>query len=265
MSWDYNYQAGPAGSLETLSDYIDGLRVIPDEDAGMRELDLVIPHRPGSDPNVVEFGAVGSLTVSGQLRPTSSAGTITHVNGVAGHIHESLSAIRRLFRATRAPYILQRDIPIDPFGAPTFDTVQLEVRAGRISTGRGRNHLQVEIPLRAAWPYWRSTTQRSTTINGSGNVQVRGDAPIADMVLQFPSAGATLTHTESGDSVQLLSGGGATDVDVGARTILANPGGTDNSSLFIPDKPWWQYWPGGGDVAITTSAAVTILWHDQYG
>ncbi len=254
MSWDYAIQAGPSGSLEALTDYLEptSLRIIPESGADLRTVDVTIPHKPGRSEDVVEFYGVGAFTIKGRIRDTDSAGAVTHINGRPGHLQANLSAIRRLFVATRAPVIIQRTLP-------DAGDVQIRIRPGLPATGTGGgSQNEIFIPCTAVWPFWRSTTEQSTT---GTSVAVGGDAPISDMILEFSGAGRW-THQASGDYVEIL-GGGATIVDVGAGTILTNPGGADNSINFVTNVPWWQLWEPG-TVTLTKTVGGTIRWRDSY-
>lgn len=205
---------------------------------------------------------VNRLSLIANIRPTNNVGVVTHANGAEGHVSQNLATVRRLLRTTREPHLLQRDIPATTTAAPTGETVQLSFRGDAVHEVGTR---KIRAVLRAVWPYWRSTVQRSVTINGAGvTVPIQGDAPVADAVLEFAGA-SVLTYDRFSEDVEIL-GGGATDVDCGARTVLTNPGGTDNGANFLPDQPWWMVFEPAAAVTLSrTGANVVVRWRDQYG
>lgn len=252
MAWDYDFKAGPAtGSLSNLATFLLGVRILPTSTADPRSIDNLVPHRPGVELAVTEFHGVGDFQIRGQVRRTNGAGVVTHVDGPEGHFYENLSTIKKLFSSLRNPMIVQQT-------APHYGDIQIKVRPMSPVTGSSDNPNGVVVNCRSVWPFWRSTTQSSAT---GTSVVVEGDAPISDMILEL-SGNGRWTHNSSGDYVEIVAGG-ATIIDCEARTILTNPGGTDNSINFRTNVPWWQYWQVGTN-NFTKTVAGTFKWNNSY-
>jgi hypothetical protein len=125
MVWTaYNYQAGPkGGSLTALSNYCTAVRVIDEGSPGFRGGNVPIQYLHGAREVPHKFTDEGLVGLEVHLRYTSSAGTITHADGAAGHVYDNLENVKRLLYGDMEMVTLQRE-------APDYGTVQIDVQVG---------------------------------------------------------------------------------------------------------------------------------------
>jgi hypothetical protein len=258
MVWDWAWKAGPkGGTLTTLTTYCKSVRIPQETSAGLRGEDPDTPYQHGAAA-VRKWVDPLDLLLECQIRWTNASGVVTHTDGEGGHVFENLAAVRALLAGTQGGQAtLQRT-------APDQGAVQLDVMVvGQPMPTQGRHIFG--FLLRAADPFWRSTTHRTGLTPATG-VTVGGNAPIDDAV--FHLAGGTdakIVHVASGDFIQFegATPGGGIDINLAAGTVLS--GSTDYRSKLAVNQPWWmELDPGANTFTITGGGTWTIDLYDKW-
>lgn len=225
---------------EDLLDYCQS--VVIETEYGLSEAMDNEFRQPGQHGKIYIPGQLygpGDVRIVCNLRFTSAVGTITHVDGEAGHIYENLAHLKRLFGKVDAQGVLQRTAPhqgvntllIKPGGQPS----------------KGQNRFEVIFPMIADKPFWRGPLT-STTLTGS--FTPGGTAPVDDMVLTFAGAN-TIVNGRNSDRIQVTA---ACVVDCGRRQVTV--GGSPAPGIIIPANDRWLHLEPGAN-AITGSCAIS--------
>lgn len=258
MGWDYDWRAGPKGaSLTALDLYANMIRQVGDIDSGLRGQDPIIQYAHGSR-YVRKWSAAKELMLEVAVRDTNSSGTVTHTDGRAGHVYENLAAIRGLLAGNQGSQATLQQT------APDWGTVQLDVQQLSPSMPT-QNRFVFGFLLYAADPFWRSTTQGSST----GNPAVGGNAP-AYPIIEFTVAGtnAKVVHDDSGASIQIdgtLPAGGV-EVDCLSQTCTKISDGSDYSANLTLNRAWWMILDPDKTNTLTRSGGgtQTVKWNDRW-
>lgn len=258
MVWDYAYQAGPkGGSLTALSNFCSNVRVLSEGGSGKRGGDVTVQYLHGEHPVPHKFLTPRLIPLEVVVRRTSSAGTITHADGAAGHTFENLSEVKRLLRGQRGLATLQRI-------APDMATVQIDVHCGEPTPSQDR--FTYLFFLAAPRPFWRSTT---LTTDSTSPLDVSGDAPVDDAEVVF-AAGSTdpiFTHSASGATIQITGTVPAGGVRVFTETGIAlrETGGTDVSDTAVFNKPFiLELDPGVANAFTMSTGSVTVEYRNKW-
>lgn len=260
MVWTaYNYQAGPSGSLTTLSTYCTAVRIVDEGPPGFRGGPVPIQYLEGAREVPHLFSEPRLIGLECVLSYRSAAGTITHADGAAGHAYENLANLNRLLFGDRSMVVLQRE-------APHQGTVQIDVKVGAPVTASQARHVFV-YPLLAPNPFWRSTALNS--VSPTPSIAVGGSAPVHDAEITF-AAGAsspTLTHTNSGTTIQVTGTIPSGGVLVKTLTGFAErvTGGTDYSEFLVNSRPYMLQLEAGATNSFTlSSGTATIAWRNKW-
>ena len=257
MAWDPAYKVGPpGGTLETILDYASGVRILAEWSLGFRGSDVMTQFQHGEESSPRKFYSAANLSVECVLRDTNSIGTITHVDGAAGHRIENFSELKRLFAGTQGSLVrLQRTFP--DTGLTYLDMWQV----GTVQPTQ--NRVTYSWPMRAPKPFWVGVAD---TANSGTTLTVAGDAPIDDMVIDFTSGtDPRITHDGTGDYIEIAGAipGAGVRVDVGAGTVIQITGGADYSNNLRVNTPWWFELDPGAN-AVTPSAGITSDWFTKW-
>jgi hypothetical protein len=261
MVWTaYNYQAGPkGGSLTPLLNYCTFVRIVDEGSPGLRGGPVQIQYLEGAREVPHLFSETRLIGLECGLRYTSSAGTITHADGAAGHAYENLANLKRILYGDRLMVTLQREVPHQ-------GTVQIDVKVGA-PVAPSQNRFVFLFPLVAPNPFWASTTLNS--VSPTPSIAVGGDAPVHDAEITF-AAGASspiLTHTASGATIQIQgtvpSGGVLVKTITGFAERVS--GGTDYSEFLVNSKPYMLQLEAGATNSFTlSSGTATIAWRNKW-
>lgn len=262
MPWVYDYQAGPVGSLEDLSDYCTFVRVLTEPSIGRRGKNPVVQYRHGESVSPRKYVRPAKVLLETGLRYTNASGVVTHTDGEAGHVFENLSHLKRIFGGLQDQTVrLQRTVPHQ-------GTVYLDVELLADAAMSQARHVFL-WPLRAPHPFWIGAAD---TGNTPPTLTVAGDAPIGDAVVKFTGTanGAKLTHDDSGAYIEIegdLPTGGVV-VDIGAGTCERITGGADWSQYLNPSDEWMiELDPGVNGVTVSQvsgTPTVSVDWYTQW-
>ncbi|RKZ11616.1 hypothetical protein DRQ53_15800 [bacterium] len=260
MAWsDWLYKAGPAGgTLETLMDYCDAVRVVAEQSTGRRGSNPVVEYRHGEWSSPRKYVRASNFVLEVFISYTNAAGAVTHADGAAGHALENLGNVKRIFGGNQATLVrLERT-------APDQGTVYRDCEVlGEVSPSQARHIFT--IPLHAPHPFWVGAAD---TGNTGTTLTVAGDAPIGDAVVTFTSGtDQKLTHTASGASIQIsgTTPAGGVEVDIGAGTCVKVTGGTDYSNYLVVSSPWWmELDPGANTVSVSGGGTISTDWFTQW-
>ena len=254
MAWDYDWQAGPAGSLVDLSDYCTMVRVRNEWSTGRRGSNPLEQHRHGAHFAARKFVRQGSLVLETAVRDTNAAGAVTHADGKPGHQYENLSILKDVFGGTVGELVrLQRTAP--HIGASYLDVEQL----GEAIPTQTRHIFG--WPLTAPRPFWIGAAD---TANTQPTLTVAGDAPIDDAVCKFLSGTDVKAALPSGDFVQiedaLPAGGVSLDLDTGACVRIT--GGADWSDHLRRSNTWELN--AGANTVTVTGGTMSFDWYTKW-
>ena len=263
MSWDWDYQAGPIGSLEDLGTYCLNTRIVSESAAGRRGSNPVIEYRHGEMSTPRKEVRSMDLLLETVIRYTNSSGLITHADGGAGHVMENLGHLKRIFGGPiqNALTRLQRN-------SPDQGTVYVDVEMlGEANPSQARHIFT--WPLHAPHPFWIGAADNN---NATPTWTVGGDAPIRDAVIDFTGTASDprVTHPASGAYIEIAGAlpSGGIRVDIGAGTCVRISGGADWSQNLVVNKPWWmELDPGANAMAVTLASGaptVTADWFTQW-
>lgn len=258
MGWDYLWKAGPKdGTLVTLSDYTDFVRLVGEVSAGRRGYNPTVQYQHGSH-FVQKWAAPLDLMLEVGVRYTNSSGAVTHTDGAAGHAYETLAEVRRLLGGEQGGLATIQQT------APDWGTVQLDVEM--LNPSRPTSERWVHgFLLHAPEPFWRGITLNSET---GTSIVVGGNAPAAPVIDFASGTDMRITHTDSGAYVQIdgAAPAGGARVDVRAGTCTKISDGTDYSANLTVNKAWWFELDGGKTNAVTKSGGgtSTVKWYDRW-
>lgn len=261
MPWsyeDYNYRAGPAGSLESLLLYGNFVRLVAEWSTGRRGSNPTLAYQHGEFPSPRKFHRAANLAMEVGLRYTDDTGSITHTDGDSGHAYENLSNLKRLFAGLQGQLVtLERT-------APHLGTVTMEVEMLADAVPSQERHVFI-FPLHAPKPFWTGAQQTATS---PPTITPAGDGPIDDMVIDLVGGTDTrLTHDTSGAYVQIdgANPSGGVQIDVGAGTAVRITGGADYSSfLRVATPDWFELDPGANAVTVSGGGTASVDFNDKW-
>ena len=157
---------------------------------------------------------------------------------------------------TDAPVVIERD---QADGSTRFIEGWV---AAAFPVGQEKDVRSLVVPVDCVTPWWQGKTEHSTTITGSGNITTLGNAPnVSNPIINFPGDGL-LTHTTSGDTVQVTGSTGAVTVDVGRRTVMM--GGNPAANVLRVSSGHWLRMVKGLNTFTEVGANPTIKYRDQW-
>lgn len=253
--WDYDYQAGPAGSLTDLSDYVVGVRIPNEYSTGRRGTNPIVQYRHGTQWASRKFVRPSALVLEVAVRETNAAGAVTHTDGKPGHIYENLSVLKRILGGNAGSLVrLQRD-------APHQGTVYLDVEQLGEAFPTQTRHI-FGFPLTAPHPFWIGAAD---TGNTASPLVVGGDAPVGDAVVRLLTGTDTkLTVDSTGDFLQIVGAmpAGGVSIDLGAGTCVKVTGGADYSNALRRSNAF-ELDPGSNAVTLSTGT-MSVDWNEQW-
>ena len=263
MAWTvWTYQAGPAGSLETLTDYCVSVRSMAEYASGKRGVNPIADYRHGEVSSPRKYVRPLNILLETVIAYVSSTGGVTHADGPPGHFMENLGHVKRLIGGTQGALTRLQRV------APDESTQYADVEM--LAEPTQREPLRIyQWPLRAPHPFWVGTAD---TGNTAPTLTVAGTAPIGDAVINFTGTvtDVRLTHSASSAYVEIagaLPAGGVT-VDIGAGTATKISGGADYSNNLVVNNPWWMELDSGANTVAVTEASgsptVTVDWVTQW-
>lgn len=218
--WDYDYQAGPAGSLTDLSDLCTYVRVVAEWSTGRRGSNPIVQYRHGEYASPRKMVRATPVMLETGIRYTDAAGAVTHTDGKAGHVEENFDALKQLFGGGAGELVrLQRT-------APNQGTVYLDVEQ-LADALPSQSRSIIAWPLLAPAPFWVGAAD---TGNTGATLTPAGSAPVGDAVVKILTGTDTkLVVDSTGDFIQIEGAvpAGGVAVDVGADTALRITGGAD--------------------------------------
>lgn len=254
MAWDYDWQAGPAGSLLDLADYCASVRVVNEWSTGRRGSNPIVQYQHGAHHAARKYVRPTTFVLETSIRNTNAAGAITHSDGAAGHAYENLSILKGIFGGTVGALVrLQRTAP--HIGAAYIDVEQL----GEAIPTQTRHIFG--WPLTAPHPFWIGAADNGNT---QPTLTVAGDAPVGDAVLKFLTGTDVKAALASGDFAQVvgaLPAGGVT-LDLGTGLAVRITGGADWSDAVRRSNAW-ELNPGANTVTVT-GGTMSFDWYTQW-
>lgn len=240
MAWDYDYQADAVA----LSDHCSNIRVVTEYGlASFTDADFVLPGGHGTQYGGNELMGAGNAILITRLLDSEPDGTVSHVDGRAGHINENLSALKTIFNKRTSLVSLTRTAP--DFGDQVLECVLMDTPQS------GQDRLEIVWTLKCPKPLWRAATVTTTNPITTGAFDPGGNAPVDDMVLTFTGAGSV--ESEFGDKVEVTA---TCIVDVGARTVKV--GSTPTPGLILPANERWLHLDGGRSTTLTVTGTVAM-------
>ncbi len=229
MAFDYDYgiRLDSEGSPTSLAAVSTMVRILPEVYAKQRARPTVVASQHGSV--VVARTFYDSFNFVLQVdadygTPELPATVYDNIATILGRINDHT---QRVYLTRIAPTQGDVEIPIMVLREPR--------------TGNPRHRLM--IPCRSLEPFWRDQAVTFAAVNPVAGVTTLGSAPIPDAVLVFSGAGtaATLTHTDTGDTLTITGDTtvNAVTVDCGARTIKQSGAHAD---ALLTDTPTSQPW-----------------------
>ncbi len=254
-NWDWDYQAGPPGSLETLADYSTAVRILTEWSTGRRSGNLVGQYQHGVILSPRQFHKASNFVLEVFPRYTNAAGAVTHVDGPEGHVIENLDNIKRLLGGREGEYArVQRDAPEQ--GTVYLDVLQLS------DALPSQSRAIFAFPLQAPDPFWVGA---AITPDTSSPVNNPGSAPVADAVITLNGGtNARFTHTRTGDYIQIDGApSGDTIIDIGAGTV-EDSSNNDRSNLLQTLNPWWMQFDPGDNAVSINSGTFSVAFNAKY-
>ena len=205
-----------------------------------------IPHQDGIrlDPQAPYSPRV--LVLKTVLRYTNSSGTITHVDGAAGHLRENAHLIH-LELAGPGEVALTRTVP-------HLGDVRAMVRLLDDPAPMDARHA-IGWTLTVPSGSWQDATETS---EATSSVTTSGNRRIWDPIVVFASAG-TITHTAADGTVtSITAASGPTypvTVDVGAKTVTDNTAADVRGDVTFT-QPWWLRMDPDGAQSFTGTATI---------
>lgn len=240
MSWDYIYTAGGVD----LTLYCENIRVLTEYGLAAR--------RSHDHPNAGQHGTfyrsgkllgAGNVDLNTYLRTSDENGAVTHVDGVAGHVYENMSVLKRIFNKTTGLVTLRRVAP--HIGAQIMAVELIDLPT------IGQNRYDIIWPLNSPKPLWRSETLQSNALS-TGNFNPGGDAPMDDGILTMGTGASVFcAATRSGITANT---GCVVNCGTGVVTITGSPA----RGAIEPFSARWLHLDGGVNNAIVVSGSVTL-------
>lgn len=238
--WDWAYEA----DLVPLADHCKAVRVLTEYGlASKNDADFDFPGQHGVIPVYGKLMGAGNVMMATYLWDSEPDGSITHVDGSAGHIMENLSVLKRIFNRAHGPILITRTAPhigVQEILVELIDQPQ-----------EGQDRHEIIWTLKAAKPLWRSGTSVSGAVT-SGAFNPGGDAPVDDMILTFSTAGSIFnTTTDTGFEV--------TDACVvNCAALQVTQAGNPAPGLILPRNEKWLHLEGGIDNTLTVVGTVNM-------
>lgn len=247
LGWDYAITADG----EDLLDYCDRVVVVTEGMANREDANFKVPGLEGelSFPN--KLWDAGNVVLITFLKYADADGLVTHVDGAAGEVYANFAHLRRIF-GKNGLVDLRRT-------APDYGEVQMLVELTRGPS-------EVSFPAHRMWvlkapkPFWSGLTP--VTVNSNGNVTPEGDAPIDDMVAEFPGDGRITIDNEW---IEVVGAGGPAVVDCGARTIVSDDSAEDPLDRhFTPYSDRWLRLQGGVQSSVTVTGSAEFSYYPKW-
>lgn len=248
MGWDYNITADGVDLL----DYCDRVIVVTEGMADREDANFTVPGLEGemSFPN--KLWKSGNVILITFLKYAGADGIVDHADGSSGHVYENFSALKRIF-GKNGLVDLRRD-------APDYGETQMlvELVQGPSEVSFPAHRMWV---LKAPKPFWSGLTP--VVVSASGSHTPDGDAPIDDMVAEFPTNGRITIDEEW---IEMDGAGEASVVDCGARTVLseAGSGATELDRYFTPYSDRWLRLYGGYASTVTITGGASFSYFPKF-
>lgn len=225
-----------------LSTWCDNVRIMPERSPALRGRNPVMPFQDGElDQLRRRFGAY-DLVLETLVKSSPD-------------FYTNQEELMKLIMDTTATVWLQRDLE-------SGNNVEIPVRPLQVvTTGTGAERFRLRWLLRTIDPLWRNRTQ---TTGDTTPVTNNGSAPVGDAVITFTAGTTTrMTHTESGDWIQVDGAATNVIVDVGLRTVTLSAANHDAN--FSAKEPWWiRLEPGNNNFTFTGSGAASFDFYDKF-
>lgn len=223
----------------TIEDVCDNVRIFPERMAGLRGQSLVLPFEDGElDVLHRRFGSF-DLVLETLVK-------------FSPDFYTNKEVLTKLLLDTSQAVFLQRDLP-------SGDDVEIPIRIFNfIAYTEPRNRLL--WLCRTMDPFWRD---RAIRLAQALPVTVGGDAPVGDAVFHF-TAGTDIrmTHTGSGDWVEIDGAATGVSMDVGAKSVQL--AAADHDAKFEAKEPHWiRLQPGVNAFTFTGGGAANVDLHDK--
>ena len=150
--------------------------------------------------------------------------------------------------------------------APEQGDVEIPVVVTRPPQTSNPRH-RLRIPFRTLDPFWRDRAVSFNGVDAAGGFLVGGSAPVGDAVLVFDGAGATatLTHTDTGDTVTIATDTttNAVTVDCGDRSVEQL--GAPVDGIMTASEPWLiELLADQANSFTVSSGSVTVTGRDKW-
>ena len=261
MGWQYDYKVndsrGASGGTAML-DMFSMFRIMPEQTAGLRGVNAVIPFRHGTVGDVQKWSPGFDIPTEGDLRYTDKFGAVTDPNRGPGHIHENLLLWRQLVIGGTSQLWFGRD---DPSAGRV--EIPVEVLFAPVNTVP---HKRVFTQFRTRWPFWSEETQRTAIAVAS--FTLAGTAPVGDAIFKIVSGtNVKVTHDQTGDYIQVegATPAGGILVDCGLRKSTNVTGGASAEFQVEKSAPHWiEMEPGAVTFTVAGGGTVTVDLYEQY-
>jgi len=259
MGWQYDYkirdQRGASSGTALLS-VCSMFRIAPEGSAGQRDTDSIVPYRHGMVGDARKYSSGMIINAEGDLRYTTSSGTVTHTNGGAGHVHENKELLMAMLMGPEVRWLGRND--------PHAGRVEIPCEVVMPPTTTTPRH-RVFMQFRTLWPYWSEETQRTAL---SSPITLAGTAPVADAVLKIVGGtGVKVTHVQTGDYFQIegATPAGGIYIDCGTRKSTNVTGGASAEWQVEKSAPYWmQLEPGTVSFTVTGGGTLTVDLYEQH-
>lgn len=242
---------------------VDGLENVP----ARRIKEQTAAYVDGSYPDLATPSFFGSKRQRLRLwiSPFDADGNVTHANGVQAHLRENLEA---LFDIIGGQAISNHTI--DWYVPDVATTKQLQnfarISLPTITRGSSRLVRRIDINLDYPWPFFRDMTAGLKTLGpftGAQSFTPLGTAPLADATFICTAVGK-ITHTQTGDFIEVTGLGGGTAVTITQRppktVIKTGGGGGDARDLYNSNVPWGLRF----DANTLANLTITGTWQIDY-
>lgn len=253
MMHDYNYgtRFESEGSPTALSAYADNVRILPEVSAAFTAQPTRSANTHGEQIAGRRFFGAYNFIVEVLLSygtPETPAGVY---DSMAGVLARFMNPNEKVYLTRNAPGQGDVEIPIIVLQSP--------------QTGDPRHRLL--IPCRALEPFWQAQGVSFNAVNPTAGITVTGSAPINDAVVVFSGTNGTqrLTHTTTGDYIELNTDTTAqpVTVDVGEKTI--KQAGSHLDGVDTISAPWWlELQPGANAFTLSGGGSSTLTAREKY-
>lgn len=227
---------------------VDGWDTYPVWEGG----DVNVANMHGRVINTRRFAGPRSISIPMIILPYDPT-TGAQSSAPEVHLQQNVETLLGLLYGHHSELTIVRTMP-----DTSTRTITGEVRQAIPITGRGGARL-LDIELECAYPFWHGAALSDLGNSGSFTVTNNGNAPIADAVFTFSTA-ATLTHDDTGDVFEILSGTN-TVVDAGARTIQRASVDVDNDFKLGDSGYWIELLPGDNDFTLSAGTVDITGYH----